>query len=102
MVDPEHLGLIKQGVGQWNVTRPERPDLRKANLTEANLDGADLSGLFNQDEPPGLKLCGALLPGHRWPVLAGFEPTAVRPRYDPPATVGLALHPWSMTTHPVT
>jgi len=63
MANPEHLAILKQGVGVWNEWREENPDiipdlteadLRGANLSDAdlrdaNLSNADLSGI----------LCGA-------------------------------------------
>src|ERR1051326_2704064 len=66
MANPEHVALLKQGVGNWNGWRERsqhnKPDLSKANLAradlrEANLSGADLSraNLF------GAKLFGANL-----------------------------------------
>ncbi|WP_300000208.1 pentapeptide repeat-containing protein [Anabaena sp. AL09] len=68
MANPEHLAILKQGVGVWNEWREENPDiipdlteadlrganlsdadLRDANLSNADLSNADLSGI----------LCGA-------------------------------------------
>lgn len=47
MPDPEHVGILKQGVGTWNEWRNSqptiRPDLRGANLRGANLRGANLT-----------------------------------------------------------
>jgi len=56
MANPKHLGLLKQGVEQWNMWREQHPtvqpdfheanlsgaSLRKANLSEANLRNANL------------------------------------------------------------
>jgi uncharacterized protein YjbI with pentapeptide repeats len=45
MADPEHLSILKQGVNVWNKWRSKnpniKPDLRRAQLTEANLEGAN-------------------------------------------------------------
>ncbi len=50
MANPEHLAILKQGVEQWNKWRKEHPDvdpdLSGADLTMANLGGADLSELW--------------------------------------------------------
>jgi uncharacterized protein YjbI with pentapeptide repeats len=47
MADDEHVALLRQGVATWNKWRGEhlniRPDLREANLWEANLGGANLT-----------------------------------------------------------
>jgi uncharacterized protein YjbI with pentapeptide repeats len=47
MANPEHLAILKQGVGRWNEWRDEhpdaKPDLAGADLGEANLSGANLS-----------------------------------------------------------
>jgi len=46
MANPEHLEILKQGVGVWNRWRKETPevipDLRKADLSGADLSGAIL------------------------------------------------------------
>jgi uncharacterized protein YjbI with pentapeptide repeats len=53
MANPEHLGILKQGVGSRNQWRKEQPDVRPnlikaslmgTNLREANLRGAEFSG----------------------------------------------------------
>jgi hypothetical protein len=47
MANDEHVALLKQGVAAWNAWRDENPDiypnLREANLNDANLDGANLT-----------------------------------------------------------
>ena len=47
MANKEHLDLIKQGVEVWNKWRGENtgeiPDISRANLIVADLEGADLS-----------------------------------------------------------
>ena len=46
MADPEHLEILRQGVGAWNEWRTRHPevipDLVGANLWQANLGGANL------------------------------------------------------------
>ena len=48
MANPQHLELLRQGVDAWNEWRKKEPsicpDLLGANLSEANLFGANLSG----------------------------------------------------------
>ena len=48
MADPEHVGILKQGVAAWNAWRDDNPDIRPdlcgANLGEANLINANLRG----------------------------------------------------------
>ena len=53
MANPEHLAILKQGIGAWNEWRWKNPDifpdledalLAKANLGEANLLGVNLRG----------------------------------------------------------
>jgi hypothetical protein len=48
MANPEHLKILKQGVGAWNKWRIEvhtiRPDLGSADLLGEDLIGADLGG----------------------------------------------------------
>jgi uncharacterized protein YjbI with pentapeptide repeats len=53
MANPEHLGLLRQGVEVWNAWRSKEPsiypdlsgaDLREANLVKANLGWANLGG----------------------------------------------------------
>jgi hypothetical protein len=48
MANEEHLNILKQGVEAWNQWRKEnpeiRPDLSEANLREANLSGINLDG----------------------------------------------------------
>jgi len=45
MANDEHVAILKKGVATWNAWRDEnaniRPDLRAANLSEANLSGVD-------------------------------------------------------------
>jgi hypothetical protein len=47
MANQEHLDILKQGVGAWNLWRKEhpdiQPDLRDANLYKANLAGVDFN-----------------------------------------------------------
>jgi uncharacterized protein YjbI with pentapeptide repeats len=47
MADLEHLQIIRQGVDVWNEWRQKSPelilDLRRADLSEANFSGTDLS-----------------------------------------------------------
>ncbi|MGA3054364.1 MAG: toll/interleukin-1 receptor domain-containing protein [Candidatus Korobacteraceae bacterium] len=45
MANPEHLEILKQGVGEWNKWRDEHPDV-VPDLREANLRGADLSAAY--------------------------------------------------------
>ena len=42
MANPEHLAILKQGVGVWNQGREENPDIRP-DLSDADLHGADLA-----------------------------------------------------------
>jgi uncharacterized protein YjbI with pentapeptide repeats len=65
MANPEHVAILKQGVKVWNEWREENPqvrpalsgaDLRRVNLSAANLSSADLNdanlsraNLFNAD-----------------------------------------------------
>jgi len=53
MANPEHLKILKEGIGVWNEWREKHPDIRpdlmdadlwKENLAKANLSGANLSG----------------------------------------------------------
>jgi len=48
MANPEHLEILKQGVEKWNTWRKDNPnalpDLFAANLSMADLGGANLSG----------------------------------------------------------
>ncbi len=48
MADPEHVGILKQGVAAWNAWRDDNPDIRPdlcgANLGDANLINANLRG----------------------------------------------------------
>jgi hypothetical protein len=48
MANPEHLAILKQGIGVWNQWRDENldviPDLSDANLSGANLREANLFG----------------------------------------------------------
>jgi hypothetical protein len=47
VANPEHLALLKQGVDVWNAwgakEKSVRPDLREANLSDADLSGAFLT-----------------------------------------------------------
>jgi len=43
MANDEHVAILKKGVAAWNAWRDENPDIRP-NLSEATLDGADLTG----------------------------------------------------------
>jgi hypothetical protein len=76
MANPEHLKILKQGVGAWNKWRAKNPDvmpdlreaerfrldLRRANLSEADLTGADLGGaLLVKADLNEAKLLGAKL-----------------------------------------
>ncbi|MFM6108738.1 MAG: pentapeptide repeat-containing protein [Sphaerospermopsis kisseleviana] len=46
MANPEHLAILKQGIGVWNKWIEENqdviPDLSSADLCQANLRDADL------------------------------------------------------------
>src|SRR5262245_22298547 len=48
MANPEHLDILRQGVAAWNRWRDQHqdisPDLIEADLGEANLIRADLTG----------------------------------------------------------
>jgi hypothetical protein len=61
VADPAHLDLLRQGVEVWNAWRAKepsvRPDFREANLSGANLRGAEL---WNADLS-GANLSGANL-----------------------------------------
>ena len=80
--NPEHLAMLKEGVGVWNQWRREHPnagldfsgldlkanlgnaDLREANLGSANLSGADLSRAnLSRANLSGANLIGADLSG---------------------------------------
>lgn len=43
MANPEHIGILEQGLDVWNAWRKENPNVRP-NLYRANLRGADLRG----------------------------------------------------------
>ena len=50
MADPEHIALLKSGVGAWNAWRannPRKETLRGADLSGADLSGAELGGVRN-------------------------------------------------------
>src|SRR6266699_341512 len=70
MADQQQLDLLLQGVDTWNIWRTHqveaRPNLYKANLSEATLFGANLSGA-NLSEATlfGANLSGANLSGAR-------------------------------------
>jgi hypothetical protein len=71
MANDEHIAQLKKGVAAWNAWRDENrnilPDLHRANLSKANLSGADLRNAYlieaNLDEADlsGADLSGALL-----------------------------------------
>jgi hypothetical protein len=73
MADDEHVALLKQDVDAWNKWRDQnpniRPDLSKANLWEADLSGAILSGAdlskanLNEADLSGAYLGKAVLSG---------------------------------------
>jgi uncharacterized protein YjbI with pentapeptide repeats len=78
MANPEHLEILKQGVGVWNKWRSDHPDVRAdlhraylrgtnlggANLIRAELSGADLrEANLNRAELSGADLSGADLSG---------------------------------------
>src|SRR5438045_84900 len=51
MANQEHLDILKQGVKTWNQWRKEhsdmQPDLKGADLYNANLQGVDLSKVIH-------------------------------------------------------
>lgn len=53
MANPEHVEILKQGVGTWNAWRRKhgdvRPDLIRANLSDADLRGANLNDVELSD-----------------------------------------------------
>jgi uncharacterized protein YjbI with pentapeptide repeats len=66
MANPEHLKILRQGVGIWNQWRgqnaDQRPDLEGAYLNKANLSGIDLGGaLLWEINFPEAALTGANL-----------------------------------------
>ncbi len=66
MANQDHLGLLKQGVDEWNQWRREnpglRPDLNGADLSRANLWGADFSDAdLSRANLNGAELNGATL-----------------------------------------
>ena len=71
MANPEHLAKLKEGVKAWNQWRNENPDvavdLSEADLTDAELDGANLRGVdlfnanLNEADLRGADLRGAKL-----------------------------------------
>ena len=66
MGNPEHLDLLRQGVNVWNVWRKNEPvihpDLREANLQEADLHGADLNEtILDRADLRKANLTGAIL-----------------------------------------
>jgi uncharacterized protein YjbI with pentapeptide repeats len=68
MADPEHLELLQQGVGVWNEWREKEPsispDLRRANLNEADLRRVDLRGAnLSEADLSEANLLGANLNG---------------------------------------
>ncbi|MEN3335200.1 MAG: hypothetical protein V7641_4565 [Blastocatellia bacterium] len=44
MADQEHLDILNQGVEAWNAWREENPEIRRLDLSDANLYRANLSG----------------------------------------------------------
>lgn len=71
MANPEHLEILKQGVGNWNswiVEKRNNAPLFWPDLSEANLIAADLQG--------GVNLSGASLSGAN---LSGADFNAVNP-----------------------
>ncbi len=80
MANPEHLDILKQGVGVWNKWRKDNPDvvpdlresnLLRADLNQINLHGANLDGIFLG----GAKLNGATLSGTNLSAATLFEAT---------------------------
>jgi Pentapeptide repeats (8 copies) len=68
VANPEHLELLRQGVGIWIAWRAKEPsivpDLTKAELSGANLSGANLRGAnLSGAELSGSDLSGADLSG---------------------------------------
>ena len=73
MADPEHLKILKRGVKVWNKWREENPkiipDLRKANLREADLKNFNLrrtkfrKATLRRSDLKGAKLLKASLRG---------------------------------------
>lgn len=52
MANEEHLEILKKGVEEWNAWRDEsgeKPDLRWAKLINANLKGANLEGVKQEE-----------------------------------------------------
>lgn len=68
MANQEHLEILKQGVEAWNTWRAEHPnvetDFKEATLREADLVGANLSGVnFRRAYLSGAKLADVDLRG---------------------------------------
>jgi Pentapeptide repeats (8 copies) len=68
VADEEHLRIIEQGLAAWNEWRQKNPelipDLRGANLSEANLSRADLrDACLSATDLRGANLSGARLNG---------------------------------------
>src|SRR5262249_45982085 len=69
MANDEHVAILKKGTEAWNAWRKEnpdiRPDLREANLRDADLSQANLGVDFKQPWPwrnlSGVDLSGANL-----------------------------------------
>ena len=68
MLNRKHLNLLRRGVDEWNLWREENrrvvPNLRGANLAEAELSGANLRrAILGEANLAGARLSGANLPG---------------------------------------
>ncbi len=67
MANPEHLAVLKEGVGAWNKWRKENPDIRadltSAYLSETSMDWAepDVSGILGAAELQQIDFRGASL-----------------------------------------
>ncbi len=62
MANPEHLKILKQGVGEWNKWREENPDV-DPDFHEADLRGADLGAVLREAHLRGANLGRADLSG---------------------------------------
>jgi uncharacterized protein YjbI with pentapeptide repeats len=73
VADPEHLKLLRRGVGIWNAWRAENPaicpDLTEADISQTNWSGVKLTGAtlnradMRQANLSGVNLTGATLNG---------------------------------------